>query len=207
MGGAHYPRSDVTASTNSNTKDLRCTKVSVKAEPWQKAEIAGPKKALLIMKPEVVSALWTRAKRPIIIVGHHVIEEDTEYEQTIDHVIRLCKATNTPLVVTAHTSKIFIEQGFQPTAIMSAMEIGDRLQDSAWRGLDGQGVYDLALFIGLPYYMQFLVLSSLKHFSSNLRTISLDRYYNPHASWSFPNLKINEWQEQFETILNKLETK
>jgi acetyl-CoA decarbonylase/synthase complex subunit epsilon len=153
--------------------------VSVKAEPWQKAEIAGPKKALLIMKPEVVSALWTRAKRPIIIVGHHVIEEDTEYEQTIDHVIRLCKATNTPLVVTAHTSKVFIEQGFQPTAIMSAMEIGDRLQDSAWRGLDGQGVYDLALFIGLPYYMQFLVLSSLKHFSSNLRTISLDRYYNP----------------------------
>jgi CO dehydrogenase/acetyl-CoA synthase epsilon subunit len=93
--------------------------VSVKAEPWQKAEIAGPKKALLIMKPEVVSALWTRAKRPIIIVGHHVIEEDTEYEPTIDHVIRLCKATNTPLVVTAHTSKVFIEQGFQPTAIMS----------------------------------------------------------------------------------------
>jgi acetyl-CoA decarbonylase/synthase complex subunit epsilon len=181
--------------------------VSVKAEPWQKAEIAGPKKALLILKPEVISALWTRAKRPILIVGHHVLEENTEYTRTIDHVIRLCKATNTPLVVTAHTSKAFIEKGFQPTAIMSAMEIGNRLQDSEWQGLDGQGAYDLASFIGLPYYMQFLILSGLKHFSSDLRTISLDRYYNPHARWSFPNMKVIEWQQHFETILNKLETK
>jgi acetyl-CoA decarbonylase/synthase complex subunit epsilon len=181
--------------------------MSVKAEPWQKAEIAGPKKALLILKPEVVSALLRRAKRSILVVGHHVTDEDTEYAPTIDHMIRLCKATDTPIVTTAHTSKAFIENGFQPNAIMSAMEIGDRLQDPKWQGLDGQGVYDLALFIGLPYYMQFVVLSGLKHFSSNLRTISLDRYYNPHASWSFPNLKVNEWQQHFETILKKLETK
>lgn len=181
--------------------------MSVKAEPWQKAEIAGPKKALLILKPEVVSALLKRAKRSILVVGHHVIEEETEYGPTIDHMIRLSQATDTPLVTTAHTSKAFIEKGFQPTATMSAMEIGDRLQDPKWQGLDGQGVYDLALFIGLPYYMQFVVLSGLKHFSSNLCTISLDRYYNPHASWSFPNLKVNVWQQHFETILNKLETK
>ncbi len=181
--------------------------MSAKAEPWQKAEIAGPQKALLILKPDVVSALLKRAKRPILVVGHHVLGEDREYAPTIDHVIRLSTATNTPLVTTAHTSKAFIDKGFKPAAIMSAMEIGDRLQDPEWQGLDGQGVYDLALFIGLPYYMQFLVLSGLKHFSKSLRTISLDRYYNPHASWSFPNLKIPEWHQHFETILNKLEAK
>jgi acetyl-CoA decarbonylase/synthase complex subunit epsilon len=181
--------------------------MSVKAEPWQKAEIAGPKKALLIMKPEVVSAMLTRAKRPILIVGHHAAEGDAEYTHTIAHMIRLSTATDAPIIATAHTAKIFIDKGFHPAAIMSAMEIGDRLKDSEWQGLDGQGAYDLALFIGLPYYMQFLILSGLKHFSTNLRTISLDRYYNPHASWSFPNLKVKEWQQHFETILNKLETK
>lgn len=181
--------------------------MSVKAEPWQKAEIAGPKKALLILKPEVVSAMLTRAKRPILVVGHHAAEGDAEYIHTVEHMIRLSQATGAPLVTTAHTSKAFIEKGFQPTAIMSAMEIGDRLQDPTWQGLDGQGIYDLALFIGLPYYMQFLLLSGLKHFSSKLHTISLDRYYNPHASWSFPNLKVNVWQQHFETILSKLETK
>lgn len=181
--------------------------MSVKAEPWQKAEIAGPKKALLILKPAVVSAMLTRAKRPILIVGHHVAEGDAEYTNTVDHLIRLCNATDTPLVATAHSAKVFIDKGFNPAAIMSAVEIGDRLKDADWQGLDGQGVYDLALFIGLPYYMQYLVLSGLKHFSPNLRTMSLDRYYHPHASWSFPNLKVKEWQQHFETILNKLETK
>ncbi|MFQ5822105.1 MAG: carbon monoxide dehydrogenase beta subunit family protein, partial [Candidatus Heimdallarchaeota archaeon] len=42
--------------------------MGMKAEPWQKAEIAGPKKALLILKPEVVVAMVKRAKRPILVV-------------------------------------------------------------------------------------------------------------------------------------------
>ncbi|MCK4885653.1 CO dehydrogenase/acetyl-CoA synthase complex subunit epsilon, partial [Candidatus Bathyarchaeota archaeon] len=43
--------------------------MSAKAEPWQTAEIAGPKKALVITKPEVAAAMIKRAKRPILIVG------------------------------------------------------------------------------------------------------------------------------------------
>ena len=45
--------------------------MSMKAEPWQKAEIAGPKKALLILKPEVVVAMVKKANRPLLIIGHH----------------------------------------------------------------------------------------------------------------------------------------
>ena len=49
--------------------------MSVKAEPWQRAEIACPKKALLILKPEVVVAMVKRAKRPILIVGYLATED------------------------------------------------------------------------------------------------------------------------------------
>nr|NIO37593.1 CO dehydrogenase/acetyl-CoA synthase complex subunit epsilon [Candidatus Bathyarchaeota archaeon] len=72
------------------------------------------------------------------------------------------------------------------------------------KGLDGKGPYDLALFMGFPYYMEFVILSALKHFSTNLKTISLDRFYNPHATWSFPNLSVEDWSKSFEIILNKL---
>ena len=85
------------------------------------------------------------------------------------------------------------------------MDIGNRLQDPLWRGLDGHGPYDLALFMGLPYYMEFVILSGLKHFSNNLKTISLNRFYNPHATWSFPNLNVKDWNESFEKILSTLE--
>ncbi len=178
--------------------------MSAKAEPWQTAEIAGPKKALVITKPEVAAAMIKRAKRPILIVGHLSTKTDSDTGKMIDYAIRLNKATGIPVVATAHTIREFVKQGFQPAAQMSAMDIGNRLKDPTWNGLDGKGPYDVALFMGLPYYMEFVILSGLKHFSTNLKTISLDRYYNPHASWSFPNLKVEEWTQSFETIINKL---
>jgi len=178
--------------------------MSVKAEPWQTAEIAGPKKALLILKPEVVVAMVKRAKRPILIVGHHAAEDYSDDVKMIDYAIRMSKTARIPVVATAHTVSEFIKRGFTSTTCMPAMDIGNRLTDSQWKGLDGKGPYDLALFMGLPYYMEFVILAGLKHFSTNLKTISLDRFYDPHATWSFPNLSVKHWNESFEIIVNKL---
>jgi acetyl-CoA decarbonylase/synthase complex subunit epsilon len=178
--------------------------MSAKEEPWQKAEIAGPKKALLILKPEVVAAMVKKAKRPLLVVGHLAAEDYSEDAKMIDYAIRMSKAAGIPVVATAHVVSEFIKKGFNSAAHMSAMDIGDRLVDSEWKGLDGYGPYDLAIFMGLPYYMEFVILSGLKHFSTNLKTISLDRFYNPHASWSFPNLSIEDWKDNLEIIVNKL---
>jgi acetyl-CoA decarbonylase/synthase complex subunit epsilon len=178
--------------------------MSVKEEPWQKAEIAGPKKALLILKPEVVGAMVKRAKRPILVVGHLAVEDYSKDARMIDYATRLSQAAGIPVVATAHTIGEFLKRDCESVTSMSAMDIGYRLADSEWKGLEGAGPYDLALFMGLPYYMQFTILSGLKHFSKNLKTISLDRFYNPHASWSFPNLSVKDWKESFETLLAKL---
>jgi acetyl-CoA decarbonylase/synthase complex subunit epsilon len=178
--------------------------MSAQAEPWQKAEIAGPKKALLILKPEVVAAMVKRAKRPILVVGHLAAEDYSEDARMIDYAIRISDTAGIPVVATAHVSSEFVKRNFKPTASMPAMDIGDRLVDSEWKGLDGAGSYDLALFMGLPYYMGFTILSGLKHFSTNLKTISLDRFYNPHATWSFPNLSVKDWKESLEIMVNKL---
>ena len=178
--------------------------MSAKAEPWQTAEIAGPQKANVIMKPEVAAAMIKRAKRPIIIVVYLSTKTDKDTGKMIDYTIRLNKASGIPVVATAHTIKEFVKQGFEQATQMNAMDIGNRLKDPTWNGLNEKGLYDLALFMGLPYYMEFVILSGLKHFSNNLKTISLGRYYNPHASWSFPNLKVEEWNQSFETIIKNL---
>jgi len=174
------------------------------AEPWQTAEIPGPTKALVITKPEVVVAMAKRAKRPILIVGHEAVEADLGKEKMIDFAISMAKAGRIPVVATAHTVGEFIKKKFPPTAWMPAVDIANRLQDPDWKGLDGKGQYDLALFTGIPYYMEWVILSSLKHFSQNLKTISLDRFYQPHASWSFPNLSVKDWSENLRVIVEKL---
>jgi len=174
------------------------------AEPWQQAEIPGPKKALVITKPEVVVAMLKRAKRPILVVGHEAAGIGLDEEKMIDYAIRMAKTAGVPLVATAHTISEFLRRGFQPASWMPAVDIANRLQDPEWKGLDGMGPYDLALFMGIPYYMEWVLLNALKHFSSNLKTISLDRFYQPNATWSFPNLSIKDWNESLEVIIDKL---
>jgi len=174
------------------------------AEPWQKAEIPGPTKALVITKPEVVVAMVKKAKRPILVVGHEAAETEIKDKRLLDYATRLSQVGKIPLVATAHTVGEFVKKGFQPAASMPAVDVANRLVDSEWKGLDGNGQYDLVMFMGITYYLEWVLFSGLKHFGQNLKTISLDKYYHPNASWSFPNLSNEDWAQSLEVIISKL---
>ena len=174
------------------------------AEPWQTAEVSGPKKALIITKPEVATAMIKRAKRPLLIVGHNTAEIELGDKKLVDYMIELAKKVNIPVVATAQVVKEFLKRDYKPSGWMPAVDIGNRLSDSAWGGLDGKGQYDLALFVGLPYYMEWTILSGLKNFIPSLKTMTLDNVYQPNASWSFPNISKKDWTEDLKVIIEKI---
>ncbi|MGD1004039.1 MAG: CO dehydrogenase/acetyl-CoA synthase complex subunit epsilon [Methanoregulaceae archaeon] len=174
-------------------------------ESWQIAEIAGPKKATLIVKPEVADAMIKRAKHPVLIVGHLAAEIDLDDKKMIDYLLELAQKGNLPVIATGHTNRDFLKRGFTKAKIMPAVEIGQRLTDPEWKGIDGKEPYDLAIFAGLPYYMEWTILSGLKHFAPNLKTMTLDNTYQPHASWSFPNISVKDWIENLKSIIEKVE--
>jgi len=178
--------------------------LSNSTEPWQKAEIPGPKRALVITKPEVVSAMIRRAKNPLLVVGHEAAEAQLKGGKALDYIIQIAKSAGIPVVATAHIQGEFLKRDFHVDASMPVVDVANRLIDSEWKGLNSKGPYDLALITGLPYYMEWLVLSGLKHFSSGLKTVSLDMYYQPQALWSFPNLTIEEWEKNLKVIIQVL---
>lgn len=173
-------------------------------ESWQTGEIPGPKKASLIVKPDIADAMIRRAKRPILVVGHGILEYEVEGRKLIDCLIELAKKGKIPVVVTASTNKEFLSRGFTPAAIMPAVDIANRLTDSAWKGIDGKDSYDLAIFVGLPYSMEWTILSGLKHFAPGVKTMTLDCVYQPNASWSFSNSTIKEWAASLKAIVANL---
>ncbi len=173
-------------------------------ESWQIAEIPGPKRALVFARPEVVVTTIQRAKRPIFVVGHKIIDNELG-EEAINLMITIANATGIPVVATAHMMSEFTNRGFHPTAWMSLVDFANRLQDPNWKGLDGAGNYDLVLFVGIPYPLGWLILSSLKHFSSDLTTACLDRFYQPNATCSFSNLPAEKWIESLKLIANALQ--
>jgi len=155
-------------------------------EPWQCAEIAATKKANSIKKPEVAVALLKRAAHPILIVGSNATERWLEGKQLIEYLIDFAQASKVPVVATAHMVGEFLKRGYEPAAFMPATDIGNRLVDPDWQGIGGKGHPDLVLLVGIPYYMESLILSGLKHFAPNLKTLTLDNLFHAHASWSFP---------------------
>ena len=175
------------------------------AEPWQTAEVSGPKKASVITKPEVIVAMIKKSKHPILVVGHKVTEIDLEDRKLIDFIVDFAQKTKIPVVATAHTVSEFLKRSYKPTSWMPAVDIGNRLVDPEWKGIDGKGPHDLALFVGLPYYMELTILSGLKHYAPNLKTVTLDNVYHSHASWSFPNISTKDWLENLKVIIDKSE--
>ncbi len=170
-------------------------------DAWLTAEVAGPKKASLITKPEIADAMIRRAKRPIFVVGSIAAEIDLEEKKLIDYVIAMARRCNIQVVATGNTNNEFLKRGFTPEAVMPAVDIGNRLTDPKWQGVDGKGPHDLAIFVGLPYQMAWTILSGLKNFAPNLKTISLDNVYQPNARWSFSNISIKSWIMNLEGIL------
>ncbi|HZD43172.1 MAG TPA: CO dehydrogenase/acetyl-CoA synthase complex subunit epsilon, partial [Methanomicrobiales archaeon] len=152
---------------------------------WQTAEVGGPKKAAVVKKPEVVVAMLRRADRPLLVVGHLAGEIACGERSMIDCLIDLARITGCTLIATGNASAALRERGTVPDAVMPAVDVGNRLTDPAWRGIDGKGSYDLVLLAGLPYPMGYTILSGLKHFSPKVKTICLDPGYQPQANWSF----------------------
>jgi anaerobic carbon-monoxide dehydrogenase, CODH/ACS complex subunit epsilon len=172
-------------------------------EPWQCAEIAATKKANPIQKPEIAVAMIKKASRPILIAGSNLTERFMEGRPAIDFIIDLANASKVPVVATAHMVGEFVKRGYTPAAFMNAMEISQRLVDPTWQGLDGKGHPDLVIYVGMPYYMEALILSGLKHFAPDLKTMTIDNMYHVHASWSFPNASYEEWANNLKVMTTK----
>jgi acetyl-CoA decarbonylase/synthase complex subunit epsilon len=179
--------------------------MSATLEPWQRAEIPGPKKALGISKPEVVSAMVKREKRVLLVVGSEAPNIETKDGYLVDSAIRLVKTGKVQIAATAHLLGEFTKRRSKGIFSIPLFNLGDRLRDPEWKGLDGKGSYGLVLLVGFPYYYEWLLLSGLKHFATGLRTVSLGRFYQPNAGWSFPNTSSEKWREHLDKIIGDLE--
>lgn len=171
------------------------------AEPWQRAEIAATMKASVIRSSEQVIDIINGAKNPILVVGHESTVAEGHGKEPIEYAIEISKRGKIPIVATAQTTMgEFLKRGIQPAAWMSAMDIGNRLADPEW-GLSAGGRHDLAIFVGVPYVIQWTIFSGLKHLAPHIKTISMGRFYHPHSNFSFPNLKVEVWHQKMEEIV------
>jgi acetyl-CoA decarbonylase/synthase complex subunit epsilon len=83
-------------------------------------------------------------------------------------------------------------------------DLTNRLKDKQWKGFDGKGGYDYIVLIGGVYYFVSQMLATLKHFAPHVRTVSLDRFYQPNASFSFASMDVEKWREGLDKMVHDL---
>jgi acetyl-CoA decarbonylase/synthase complex subunit epsilon len=172
----------------------------MKPVPWQTGEICGPDSAKSLTKPDVLKRDFKKCKKRVLIVGSEAVTEEHGKGDMIDYAIALAKAGKMDVIATGGAIKAFIEKGYDGAKSMGAMEVAFRLPDPEWVGPHGKGPYDMVLVYGIPYYMQWTLLSAVMNFATHMTAIALGRYYQPHAKWSFPNMK----EKQYHTVLDEI---
>ncbi|MFW9806082.1 MAG: CO dehydrogenase/acetyl-CoA synthase complex subunit epsilon [Candidatus Thorarchaeota archaeon] len=173
----------------------------MKPVPWQTGEICGPDSAKSLTKPDVLKRDLNKSKKRLLIVGSEAVEEAHGKGDMVDYAIALSKAGKMDVIATGGAIKAFIEKGFDGAKSMGAMEVAYRLPDPEWVGPFGKGPYDFIMIYGIPYYMQWTLLSAVMNFGTHITAIALGRYYQPHAKWSFPNMKEKQYHTALDEIL------
>ena len=134
-----------------------------RVEPFQPAMQGGTSTATPIEKPAVLAALVRRAKRPLLVVGHRALVAGGDGEHAIDLLARAALKAGWPVVATGDTGPALAARGIEPALCISAMNLGQRLADPAWTGVDGAGPHDVVFLAGLSYALEWTLLSGLRH--------------------------------------------
>jgi acetyl-CoA decarbonylase/synthase complex subunit epsilon len=147
-----------------------------------------------------------KAARPLLVIGPQALELEIDGKPFIEYLVEIARAGKIPICATAHTKKKLLELGVTPESTYDLIEIINALKNSEWRGVKGEGCHDLVLFGGVRTDLGNQGLSTLKHFAPHLKTMTLCKYYYPHASFSLPNFrKHEEWKALLEELIKGLQ--
>lgn len=177
--------------------------------PYHRVNVlTGTKSARLIEDASEYAHLIKRANRPLLVVGSWALTTTLGGKLLIEYGVEIAKTLDIPICATAHTKKKLLELGVEPASSYDIIEILNHLKDPAWKGVKKEGNHDLVMFLGFRTDLGEQGLSTLKHYAPHLKTMTLCKYYYPHASYSLPNFRKDEqWKEFLDNLITNLKSK
>jgi acetyl-CoA decarbonylase/synthase complex subunit epsilon len=169
--------------------------------PFDIAQSLGPEQGKTYMT-KVIGAIIKKAKRPLLVCGSEFFDDPVMFDKAIE-----MGKLGIPIAATAHAIKGFIERGYtENVKSIGFHPLAGYLRFKDWKGLDGQGNYDLVIFMGLPYKFASATFSALKNFNRDIKRVSIDRYYHVNADMTFGNMafKPDEYHAAVDEIIEVL---
>jgi len=174
--------------------------------PYHRVNVlTGIKSARLIEDAQEYADLIQKARRPLLVLGPLLLKWSLDGKLLMEYALDIAKTCNIPICATAQTRGKIVELGVKPDSFYDVVEIINALKDPNWRGVKKEGNHDLVLFFGIRSDLGEQGLSVLKHFAPHLKTMTLCKYYFPHANYSLPNFRKDEqWKTFLESLIDNL---
>jgi len=159
----------------------------VALEYWLYGDIPpGPIKAHVITDVKYVPDIIKKYKTKLLAIGSQVAKlcELTSLD-LIEKLISIAESsgalisTSSPIIVRALDKK-----GLKNYEIAFPLELAQRTSKRS---------VELVMLIGYPYAYEWLLLNHLKHYAPNTKTLSLEPYPQPNATWTFTSLPLSLW--------------
>jgi acetyl-CoA decarbonylase/synthase complex subunit epsilon len=147
----------------------------------------------------------TKAQRPLLVLGPCLLKITLGGRLLLEYALDIAKSKNIPICATATVKSKMEELGVKPDSIYDVVEIINALKDPEWKGVRKEGNHDLVMFFGLRTDLGEQGLSVLKHYAPHLKTMTMCKYFYPHADFSLPNIRKDEqWKAFLENLIDNL---
>jgi acetyl-CoA decarbonylase/synthase complex subunit epsilon len=175
------------------------------ARPYQKANIPGPEQGTSVYDPKVMANIIKSPKRKVMVIGAESINWELDGKKVADYYIEIANKLGCHVISTGHVYK-YLKGKIADDKLydMSLINITGRLVDENWKGLDGKGQYNMAIFGGHLVYYVSQTMSRIKNFSNWVRTVNIDKYSHPNARFSLPNLSDDDWKQFLEEVIENI---
>lgn len=175
------------------------------ARPYQKANIPGPEMGTTVSDPVVMANILKANKRKVMIIGPESLEWELDGKKYVDYLIEIANKLDCDVITTGHAFG-YVNDKISNGQVtdMSLINVINHLSTEGWKGVDGKGQYNMAIFGGHIVFYVSQGLSRLKNFTNWLRTIDLDKYAHPNARFSLPNFSDADWKEFLDKLIENL---
>jgi len=167
--------------------------------------LTGTRTARMVEDPAELAKQILKAQRPLLVLGPRLMKIHLGGRLLLEYALDIAKAKNIPTCATATVKSKMVELGMTPDSVYDIVEIIHALKDPEWKGVRKEGNHDLVIFFGFRTDLGNQGLSVLKHFAPHLKTMTLCKYYYPHADFSLPNIRKDEqWKAFLEGLIENL---
>jgi acetyl-CoA decarbonylase/synthase complex subunit epsilon len=167
--------------------------------------LTGTRTARMVEDPAELAKQILKAQRPLLVLGPRLMKINLGGRLLLEYALDIAKAKNIPTCATATVKSKMVELGMTPDSVYDIVEIIHALKDPEWKGVRKEGNHDLVIFFGFRTDLGNQGLSVLKHFAPHLKTMTLCKYYYPHADFSLPNIRKDEqWKAFLEGLIENL---